>query len=180
MKQRKHGFTLVELLTIVAILGLFTTLSVAALGPLRDRYNLRQATELAAAAAARAQLLARESGRCHTLQVYTVDASGNASPKGIGSEGNHLRVQRRTTADCGDSLEASPHEHVEWVRMPGRTRIWVPAGTSEPEWRPNSRLREGATELRVAYDDKKGEQLVIQLMTPGAVCVSDLPLGACP
>lgn len=177
MKQRKHGFTLVELLTIVAILGLFTTLSVAALGPLRDRYNLRQAAELVASAAARAQLSARETGRCHTLQVYTADAAGNPiAVTAVGSEGDRLRVQRRTTADCGDSAEAAPHEHVEWVRMPGRTRIRV-TGTSEPEWRPNSRLRQGATELRVA---NANEQLAIQLMTPGAVCVSELPLEACP
>lgn len=178
MKHRKHGFTLVELLTIVAILGLFTSLSVAALGPLRDRYNLRQAGELVASAAARAQLQARETGRCHTLQVYTVNASGNpVQVTNLGAEGDRLRVARRTTADCGDSLEAGPHEEIEWVRMPGRSRIRV-TGTSEPEWRPNSRLRQGATEFRVRAN--ANEELAIQLMAPGAVCVSELPLEACP
>jgi type II secretory pathway pseudopilin PulG len=178
MKQRKHGFTLVELLTIVAILGLFTSLSVAALGPLRDRYNLRQAGELVASAAARAQLQARETGRCHTLQVYTLNAAGTAVPvSNLGDEGDRLRVGRRTTADCGDSTEAAPHEEIEWVRMPGRSRVRV-TGTSEPEWRPNSRLRKGATELRVWAN--VNEELVIQLMAPGAVCVSELPLEVCP
>jgi prepilin-type N-terminal cleavage/methylation domain-containing protein len=179
MKQRMHGFTMVELLVTVAILGLLTALSVATLGPLRDRYARRQAAELAASAAARAQLLARETGRCHTLEVYTADASGNpVKVTNIGDLGDRLRLQRRTTADCETvPVPTGELEHVEWVRMPGRVRVRVLAGGTEPEWRPNSRLRQGTTELRFV---STGPELTVRLVAQGPVCVIDNPLEECP
>jgi prepilin-type N-terminal cleavage/methylation domain-containing protein len=179
MNQRMRGFTMVELLVTVALLGVLTALSVATLGPLRDRYNRRQAAELAASAAARAQLLARETGRCHTLEVYTADVSGNpVKVASVGDLGDRLRLQRRTTPDCeGDAVALGELEHVEWVRMPGSMRVRVQAGNTEPEWRPNSRLRQGTTELRFVA---AGPELAVRLMGQGPVCVSEIPLEACP
>jgi prepilin-type N-terminal cleavage/methylation domain-containing protein len=178
MKQRRSGFTLIEMLVTVALLGLITTLSITALGPLQARYNRRQAADLVASAAARAQLSARETGRCHSLQVYKSD--GNPAPSG--QWGDRLRLARRTTADCESSI-ASEVEDVEWVRMPGRIEIQVPLSKTTPEWRPNSRLRQGETELRVR--PKAGQPLAIRMMYQGPVCVSELsatllPVEECP
>jgi prepilin-type N-terminal cleavage/methylation domain-containing protein len=183
MNQRMRGFTMVELMITVALLGLLTALSVATLGPLRDRYTRRQAAELAASAAARAQLLARETGRCHRLEVYTTDASGNPiEVTNIGDPGDRLRLQRRTTADCehDDPKSLGELEHVEWVRMPGRVRVRIQTapGSPMPEWRPNSRLRQNLdTQLRVGAS---GSELVIRLMKQGPVCVSEATLEDCP
>jgi prepilin-type N-terminal cleavage/methylation domain-containing protein len=175
MKQRMRGFTMVELLVTVALLGLLTALSVTALGPLRDRYNRRQAAELTASAAARAQLLSRETGRCHTLEVYTVDSGGNVSKAAVGVPGALLRIQRHMTADCHTTpTPATELEHVEWVRMPGRMRVRVETGNPEAEWRPNSRLRNGTTQLRVAVNSTS-PALAIRLMEQGPVCVSEVP-----
>ncbi len=181
MKQKRSGFTLIEMLVTVALLGLITALSVTALGPLQARYNRRQAADLVASAAARAQLSARETGRCHSLEVYKSDTLA----AGIGEAGDRLRLARRTTADCEGS-NPSEVETVEWVRMPGRTKVLVPSTPTpktKPEWRPNSRLRAGETELWVV--PTSGPPLAIRMMRQGPVCVSDLsasfvPVEECP
>lgn len=177
MKHRRRGFTLIEMLVTVAVLGLLTAMSVTALGPLQARYNRRQAADLVASAAARAQLSARETGRCHGLEVYTADTSGNPIPvANIGDPGDRLRLVRRTTADCESEL--GEVEFVEWVRMPGKIQVRVQAGMTQPEWRPNSRVRQGETELRVV--PSSGQELAIRMMVQGPVCVSELPLEDCP
>lgn len=183
MKHRRSGFTLVELMVTVGVLGLLTALSVAALGPLRDRYNRRQAAELVASAAARAQQSARETGRCHRLEVWAEDASGTPfRVTNVGDPGDRLRLARRTTVDCEESVAkaeaAGELELVEWVRMPGRIRVRVEAGQSVPEWRPNSRPTGGTTELRVMPGT--GQELAIRVMAQGPVCVSEIPLEDCP
>jgi prepilin-type N-terminal cleavage/methylation domain-containing protein len=181
MKHRRSGFTLIEMLVAVALLGVITALSITALGPLQARYNRRQAADLVASAAARAQLSARETGRCHSLQVYKADGTAAS----IGQWGDRLRLVRRTTADC-ENTNPGEEEVVEWVRMPGRIEVQVPSATpakTTPEWRPNSRLRQGETELRVM--PKLGQPLAIRMMAQGPVCVSELsatlsPVENCP
>lgn len=177
--KRTQGFTLVEMLITVALLGVLTGLSVATLGPLKDRYSRRQAAELVASAAARAQLAARETGRCHTLEVYTADGSGNpVKVTNVGDLGDRLRIRRRTTPDCeSDAIALGELEHVEWVRMPGQSRVRVQLPQQEPEWRPNSRPRQGTSELRVVSG---GQELAVRVMAQGPVCVSELPLEGCP
>jgi prepilin-type N-terminal cleavage/methylation domain-containing protein len=181
MKQKRSGFTLIEMLVTVALLGLITALSITALGSLQARYTRRQAADLVASAAARAQLSARETGRCHSLEVYTSDTTAAS----IGVAGDRLRLARRTTADC-ESSNPSELETVEWVRMPGKSKVVVPStptSKTRPEWRPNSRLRQGETELWVI--PPSGPPLAIRMMGQGPVCVSDLsatfvPVEACP
>jgi prepilin-type N-terminal cleavage/methylation domain-containing protein len=187
MKHRRSGFTLIEMLVTVALLGLITALSVTALGPLQARYNRRQAADLVASTAARAQLLARETGRCHGLEVYETDAAGNAIKVAIGQKGDRLRLIRRTTADChrdqDDIINPDPLEEVEWVRMPGRMVVRIDA-TKNPnplEWRPNSRIRKGGESLLwVEPSSGLGPALAIRMMEQGPVCVGESATEVCP
>jgi hypothetical protein len=77
-----------------------------------------------------------------------------------------------------DAETAGELEHVEWVPMPGRMVVRVEAGNSVPQWRPNSRLTGGTTELRVVTGG--GQELAIRMMVQGPVCVSEIPLEDCP
>ena len=189
MKHRRSGFTLIEMLVTVALLGVITVLSVTALGPLQARYNRRQAADLVASTAARAQLLARETGRCHALQVYRAGVSVSApEPVPEGQEGDRLRLVRRTTADCerepNDTVNPDALEHLEWVRMPGRARVRIQTGSGKtrPEWRPNSRLRVLLAEAELRVVPTSGAELAIRMMANGPVCVSERlsPLEDCP
>ncbi|HLM47863.1 MAG TPA: type II secretion system protein [Myxococcaceae bacterium] len=187
MKHRRSGFTLIEMLVTVALLGVITVLSVTALGPLQARYNRRQAADLVASTAARAQLLARETGRCHGLEIHD-EIGGVVSKVTIpGNTGDRLRLVRRTTADCHrdliDTTNPDPVEPVEWVRMPGRMVVSVDTGKNvEPlEWRPNSRIRKGGeTVLVVALKTDPSQRLLIRMMEQGPVCVSDSATEVCP
>ena len=189
MKHRWSGFTLVEMLVTVALLGLITALSVTALGPLQARYNRRQAADLVASTAARAQLLARESGRCHGLEVYKAGVTMTSNPVQVplGQKGDRLRLVRRTTADChrdlDDTVNPDPVEHVEWVRMPGRMEVRVNANKNPNpvEWRPNSRIRKGGEAvLLVTPTVGSDDPLVIRMMEQGPVCVGDSATEVCP
>ncbi len=187
MKQRRSGFTLVEMLVTVALLGLITALSVTALGPLQARYNRRQAADLVASTAARAQLLARESGRCHGLEVYKPGVTGNPVQVPLGQKGDRLRLVRRTTADChrdlDDTANPDPVEYVEWVRMPGRMEVRVDAAKNPNpvEWRPNSRIRKGGEALLwVTPTAGSDPPLAIRMMEQGPVCVGDSATEVCP
>ncbi|HEX8819078.1 MAG TPA: type II secretion system protein [Archangium sp.] len=181
MKHRSRGFTLIELLVTVSILGLLTAVSVTALGPLRDRYNRRQAAELVASAASRAQLSARETGRCHFLEIHSTATGKPVKVTTVGKTGDRLRLMRRKTPDCEIDLKSKPGEdeveEVEWVPLPGKTQVRVPK--IMPEWRPNSRVREGETLLQVVAPS--GKELAVRMMAHGPVCISEMtPLEDCP
>jgi len=187
MKQRRSGFTLIEMLVTVALLGLITALSITALGPLQARYNRRQAADVVASTAARAQLLARETGRCHGLEVHKRDVAGNIVKVTFGDKGDRLRLVRRTTADChralDDIINPDPVEPVEWVLMPGRMEVHVDASKNPNpvEWRPNSRIRQGGEAvLWVTPTAGSGQPLAIRMMEQGPVCVGDSATEVCP
>lgn len=177
MPRTKRGFTLTEVLVTVALLGMFTGLTITAIGPLNGRFRRRQAAELVAAGAARARLFARDAGRCFHLEVYQDD-----TPVSAGSPGNRLRLSRRASADCESAATAADLQLVESVPMPSATTVRVETGVA-PVWRPNGRLRdEGMTKtpakLRVTAG---GEELSILLAVHGPVCVTEaLSSEACP
>ncbi|MFY0525917.1 prepilin-type N-terminal cleavage/methylation domain-containing protein [Archangium gephyra] len=177
MPRKTRGFTITEVLVTVALLGLFTGLTLTALGPLNGRYRRRQAAELVAAGAARARLLARDSGRCFHLEVYQDD-----TPVSTGSPGNRLRLSRRATADCETPATEADLQLVETVPMPESTTVRVEPGAAAV-WRPNGRLHgedmnKTPAKLRVTSG---GEDLSILLAVHGPVCVRDeLSSEACP
>jgi prepilin-type N-terminal cleavage/methylation domain-containing protein len=185
MKHRRSGFTLIEMLVTVALLGVITVLSVTALGPLQARYNRRQAADLVASTAARAQLLARETGRCHGLEVYMTGPANTRVPVAFGDAGDQLRLVRRTTADCERDPVGNPDgvDHVEWVRMPGGMLVRVDKvkNPNPPEWRPNSRIRKGGEALLwVTAKAGSNERLAIRMMEQGPVCVGESATEVCP
>jgi prepilin-type N-terminal cleavage/methylation domain-containing protein len=165
-----RGFTLLELMITVAILAVLTTVSVSALGPLRARYNRRQAAELVASAAARMRLEARETGRCHAFQVYN-----GGTAVALGTPGDRIRLVRLKHADCESTPTSTDLEEVEWVRMPEPARVRVVSG-SEVVFRPNGRLLNGNGELRLAAG---GRELIVQLRVQGPICINDVT-GPCP
>ncbi|WP_375770633.1 prepilin-type N-terminal cleavage/methylation domain-containing protein [Archangium gephyra] len=177
MPRKTRGFTLTEVLITVALLGLFTGLTLTALGPLNGRYRRRQAAELVAAGAARARLFARDSGRCFHLEVSQDD-----TPVSTGSPGNRLRLSRRASADCETPASAADLQLVESVPMPPLTTVRVETGVAAV-WRPNGRLRDEdgtrtPAKLRVTSGD--GE-LSILLAVHGPVCVTEtLSSETCP
>lgn len=177
MPRMKRGFTLTEVLVTVALLGMFTGLTLTALGPLNGRFRRRQAAELVAAGAARARLFARDSGRCFHLEVYQDD-----TPVGTGSPGNRLRLSRRASADCESNATGADLQLVESVPMPSATTVRVEPGVAAV-WRPNGRLRDEDVKktparLRVTSG---GEDLSILLAVHGPVCVTEEPSSeACP
>lgn len=166
-----HGFSLVELLVVVAVLGVVAVLSTASLGPLQAHFRGRDAATRVAAAATRARVGAWQTGRCHVLTVYD-----GATPAAVGAPGDRLRLQRYATADCETSTATAGLEDVESVLMPERVTVSQVAGTA-PVWRSQGRLRGAQVELRV---ESGGRQRSIVLAPVGAVCTGDVPAGDCP
>jgi prepilin-type N-terminal cleavage/methylation domain-containing protein len=167
-----RGFTLLELMTTLAIFGVVAALSVTSLGPLKDRYSHQQAVEMVSASIVRAQLLARQSGRCHLIRAYN-----GAGPN---LTGHILHIQRRVSANCGDGIAAADFETVETVTLPKGTTFSIPLG-SEVELRPNGRKRVPASaEVRV-FGAQPGQVESIMVVHQGIVCVGvTATVGTCP
>ena len=169
-----RGFTLLELMTTLAIFGLVATLSIASLGPLRDRYNHQHAVQMVSGAIVRAQLLARESGRCHSVEVVDDDGVTNTT-----AFKQRLRIQRRSTANC-DGATASTFVEVESLRLPHGTAFKIDTANGVMELRPNGRQKSGTSVLVVVRGRATPSELNIVAAKQGRVCVDVANLGACP
>jgi type II secretory pathway pseudopilin PulG len=162
----------VELLVVVAVLGVVATLSAASLTPLQNHFRGRDAATRVAAAATRARVGAWQTGRCHVLTVYN-----GAAPAGTGMPGDRLLLQRYATSDCDSATAATGAEEVEWVTLPQRVTVRQVTGAA-PVWRLQGRLKDAAlVELRVEAGDR---QRFVRLAPTGAVCSDDEPSGVCP
>jgi prepilin-type N-terminal cleavage/methylation domain-containing protein len=168
-----RGFTLLELMTTLAIFSLVATLSVASLGPMRDRYAHDQAVQMVVATGVRTRHLSRDASRCHVIDAG--DASGNTLAAGF--DGDRLHIQRRLTADC-DSAQptAAIVQSVEWVRLPRGMEVQV--STGKAEWRPNGRLQTDAVAELTVKMKSTNRQTIVRFLPQGTVCVVQ-PNGAC-
>jgi prepilin-type N-terminal cleavage/methylation domain-containing protein len=176
-----RGFSLLELMTTLAIFGLVATLSIASLGPLKDRYSHQMAVEVVTGAIARAQLMARESGRCHAVQVY----ARAGTPRAINTTGERVAILRRATANCGDGGTSSPTTDlvlVESVLLPETNTLKLvytaAPDATEVEVRPNGRQRKEAKALLQVLGRRQTTSVVMAPM--GVICVFDGAVGACP
>jgi len=181
-----RGITLLELLVVLALLGVLTAMSAAALGPMTRRYRISQGAEQVSQAVYLARALSRETSRCHLVEV--LDAAGNVlAPGGAGSI---VRVRRRATADCETAIVEPPVSplltEVERVRLPTGVSVklsFLPAGPARPEvmWRPNGRLTTNTNSARftLASTVAASTTSVVQVDPQGAICVDPSPPGAC-
>jgi prepilin-type N-terminal cleavage/methylation domain-containing protein len=166
-----RGFTLLELMTTLAIFSVVATLSVASLGPMRDRYAHDQAVQMVIAAGVRSRHLSRDVSRCHFIQPG--DEAGNALLPT--ADGVRLLIARRILADC-DSVQPTSAvlQSVESVRLPKGMKFKVSSG--KLEWRPNGRLQTNGTAEFTVTGAKR--TTVIRFLAQGTFCVVD-PDGVC-
>ncbi len=170
-----RGFTLLELMTTLAIFSLVATLSVASLGPMRDRYAHDQAVQLVVGTGVRARHLARDGSRCHVVWANNSANSDPASYLTVGTDGDRVNVYRRKTADCDSGQpDGTNTDLIESVRMPKGMKVKVSVG--KPEWRPNGRLQTNVTSELVVTGANRST--VIRYLAHGGVCVVK-PNGVC-
>jgi len=181
-----RGFTLLEMLIVVALLGVLAAMSAVAVTPLATRYRVGQGTELALQTLYQARAQARELSRCHQVEVMLVGV-----PVAPGVAGDSLRIRRRVDADCETPIAAEPPpspalEVVETVNMPQGISVTVPALLVPPVWRSNGRLTPNAeTQLLItttAAAPIQSTSRVVRALPQGPICVSAnvVPLEACP
>jgi prepilin-type N-terminal cleavage/methylation domain-containing protein len=169
-----RGYTLLELMTVVALLGILSALSVTGLQPLVNRYRRQESVDTAAQLLVRARQRALETGRCHHVQVLELGAPVAAH----GDEGNGLRILRRPDADCVTDPDPDPATLVEVERMslPERMRV-RPMAPVPIVFLPNGRLQGGAmVQLEVGREARQE----VRALANGPVCVMDPVGGACP
>ncbi len=166
-----RGYTLMELMATVAMLGLLSAMTAAGLEPLAQKFRQRQAAEATAQVLVRARQRAQESGRCHHVQVLDAGAVVAA-----GTPGNTLRVMRRPSADCDSATNLATLEWVEELPLPERMRL-VQVSTDELAYRPTGRLRDT---LVPAQFQVGPEQLVVEGAIHGPVCTRETLVGTCP
>jgi prepilin-type N-terminal cleavage/methylation domain-containing protein len=165
-----RGYTLMELMTTVALLAVLSLLSVTGLQPVVTRFRQRQAVDAAAQFLVRARQRAVETGRCHLVEVMHEGA-----PVPPGNEGTALRMRSRPTADCVSPADPLTLVDVEVMGLPERMR--VRQGTSGvPVWLPNGRIDGGGTVLLWVGAD---EPLQVRALEHGPVCAIE-PGEGCP
>jgi prepilin-type N-terminal cleavage/methylation domain-containing protein len=165
-----RGYTLMELMTTVALLAVLSMLSVTGLQPVVTRFRQRQAVDAAAQFLVRARQRAMETGRCHLVEVLNAGA-----PVPSGSEGTALRLLSRPTADCISPAAPLTLVEVEVMTLPERMR--VRQGTpGVPVWLPNGRIDGGGTVLLWVGADEPEE---VRALAQGPVCVME-PGRSCP
>jgi prepilin-type N-terminal cleavage/methylation domain-containing protein len=134
-----RGFTLLEVLVVLAVVAAMASLALFASGPTVERFRQREALELAAQLVTEAQVRARATGRCHRVVVHL---AGAVTP--AGRPGDALALEVRPDADC-----AAPPDEVTWRRLAYEP---LPAGVQGfnvddgrftwTEVQPNGRLRQ--------------------------------------
>lgn len=136
----RRGVTLMELLTVLALVGVLTALSVSGVGPLRNSLERHELFQRVTAAVTNARQLAMSSGDCVYVElVADYDPSTQGYPRsitGIQEQAEALRIQRLPLAECADpdlyslypfpSTQPPSPKHVETVEMPHNRRPGQP------------------------------------------------------
>jgi prepilin-type N-terminal cleavage/methylation domain-containing protein len=178
VRARARGYTLVELMTVVAILAVLAAMSAAAIGPMVQRLRVSQATAVATAALALARAQARASLRCAEVDVATPVPGTPASalaPAAPGAAGTLLRVWRWNDLTC-----AGGHAHATLVQsFPVPAQMGVALGAPALRFLGNGRA---AAPVSVAVDALGGSSRPdAVVVTPvGVICAFAGAPGACP
>jgi prepilin-type N-terminal cleavage/methylation domain-containing protein len=184
-----RGFTLIELMTSVAIIAIMAALSVGGLAPTIRRVSMQQGATDVAAGLARGRALARATNRCVRLDVV----NGLASPlistlptlAGVVA-GSALRMTRWSDADCEDATAATYAgvQYVAAVSLPSDVTIAFHAAGSNPVvWRGNGRVlgAVGPTQLDLVSSQDASIATSVVIAPNGPICIFPTSaIGACP
>jgi prepilin-type N-terminal cleavage/methylation domain-containing protein len=104
MSRRARGFTLIEVLIVIVIGGILTTIAIRELGPTSSRVSARQARNVFSGMAARARAQAIESGQ---RTILLVDSEGDSVTV---MAGGNVAETVRFRASMGIDIQASEAE----------------------------------------------------------------------
>jgi prepilin-type N-terminal cleavage/methylation domain-containing protein len=190
--------TLIEMMVVVAIVGIIAALAVPDLTPVIRKVQLDSAAQQAAGFLERARRLAMNEGRC-----YRVFESGGV-----------LGIQRRSTANCGYCIEGSDCDNVDSSTKISATVGWdatlarlhpeagivfatpdvstgsIGAGTGDASivFRPNGRLRgDGDLDLQdegarivVSHNSLAQRLVLVHVEATGRICGIPISGGGTP
>jgi prepilin-type N-terminal cleavage/methylation domain-containing protein len=167
-----RGYTLMELMVTVALLGLMSALTAAGLQPLQASFRLRRATDATAQLLVRARQRAVETGRCHQVELLA-----DGLPVGLDSSADAIRVSRRRDADCESRVDPLALVEVETLTLPERMRVRQ-RGLGLLVFRPNGRTWDGASwRFRVEGGD---DARAVVVAPHGPICALEGMDGSCP
>lgn len=151
MARGVRGMTLIEMLVVVAVLGILAAIATPNLAPLARRGKLRATTEEVAAFLDDARMRAATQGRCFRVRVI----------------GDALAVERRDSVDCVN-LAADGWEGAARLKQIAGVTLAVESVPSVPAdeqlvFRPNSRLRGDGTRTATEY----GARIIISSVGGG-------------
>ena len=161
-----------EMVTVVALMAIMTTMAVSSLSPLRERTSLGHGAELVEQTLLNAHKRAMATGRC--MRVELLDAGGAV----VASGASALRLRRWSHAGCDGAADFDQAEH---FALPLGVLAAAVAPPSDFDFLPNGRprLMTGETQLRVAVA-YLGRQLWVDVTPAGAICLKEDASGACP
>lgn len=171
-----RGMTLLELMVVMAIIGVMAAISATALGPVVQRYRQSAAVESVAQVVALARVEARQQTRCYQVQLLSAGL-----PVAPGVDGDTVRVVRRVDADCEDPAPPlAADARFTDVRLPRGVVALVPLGSSAPEFRPNGYTQDGLdTEIQLGPAGAPAARISIRSFGP--VCAGPFaPPRPCP
>ena len=181
-RRPPHGFTLIEMMIVVSIVGVIAAIAVPNLAPVLDRSRMFAKAEEVAALLDRARLLAYNEGRCHRVRM----------------NGSNLELQRLSHADCWTtgSLADANWETALATLQPSLSGLTfdidvVPTSGAEVVsgsiiFRPNGRLRgdrdldttDDGARVVIEYTKVAPLEAEIRVASHGRVCVAKHAGGA--
>lgn len=175
--MRKRGYTLIELMTVVAILSAIAGMTAAAMGPMVRRLRVTQAAAVATGALAQARAQARASLRCVEVDVTTPVAGRPPDalvPSPPGEAGTLLRLWRWNDLTCaGGHAQASL---LETFPLPATVGLAMPSSIT---FLGNGRVA-APLSAQVSALDGQGSIDLVRVTAPGIICSFTGGAGACP
>lgn len=173
--HRLAGYTLMEMMAVLAIVSVMVALGVASLAPVRDRTGARRGAEEVQQALQTARKRAIASGRCHRVDL----ADRLGAVVAAGAPGTFVRVRRYLRAGCDfPPPPASPQpsdadfDATDSSRLPDGVAARVVPSPEVLDFLPSGRpkLGPGETRLRLAVTYLE-QQFLVDVSPAGAVCV---------